>query len=541
MTITATTTPDPYAVLGVSRDATTAEIRSAYKKLVLKCHPDKILDEAKRSQGQDEFQKVQQAWELLSDEAKRAKYDLKAQLAAEARRSAPTDKGSSSSPSSSSYFKTTYEYRGGKFYEEKTFVGRPHEEPPVFTEEPRASSRKYDGYERKHTAKEPEEKKKSKSFESSSKSTKEKLRESQRSSRKTKDKERKREQSEKHSTRNAYAVTDDEASQPERDFTKSPRHKSSHERKEDSSKYNSPKYVVIEDNAFEYIQRSKAGMSPEPERRGSYPMASPPPVYYDSLESMVGDTARRSSARPLRRSGPDLRATYEVVDSPLRGRPAPRKTTSSSSGIRVATGSRPPTRSSTTYEVKGSKGIPTLRRAETAPHPGHPPHQEPLLPRSSRGREQRYDSGYSSPGTPDFHGSPPKSSSKFTIIDEDEDFSRGHRTVIVEPYRRHQSVSPSRRVTPLSSLRATSRPAPQARGRPVPNMRTESARVIPSRNSPPLRHGSGGLFAEVDAEEYVPKFTPETIRFSPRIRQEDVRFTEGRPSAIRKESYARAY
>jgi hypothetical protein len=70
-------------------------------------------------------------------------------------------------------------------------------------------------------------------------------------------------------------------------------------------------------------------------------------------------------------------------------------------------------------------------------------------------------------------------------------------------------------------------------------MRTESARVIPPRNSPPLRHGSGTLFAEVGADEYIQKFTPESIRFSPRIRQEDVRFTTegyGRPGAIRKES-----
>ncbi|KAG8406858.1 hypothetical protein J3459_018595 [Metarhizium acridum] len=34
--------PDPYKILGVSKDAQTSEIRSAHRKLVLKCHPDKL-------------------------------------------------------------------------------------------------------------------------------------------------------------------------------------------------------------------------------------------------------------------------------------------------------------------------------------------------------------------------------------------------------------------------------------------------------------------------------------------------------------------
>ncbi|CAK97424.1 uncharacterized protein An18g03870 [Aspergillus niger] len=72
---------DPYEVLGVARDAALSDIKSAHRKLVLKCHPDKIKDESLRSQAQDEFQKVQQAYETLSDETRRAKYDAKARLA----------------------------------------------------------------------------------------------------------------------------------------------------------------------------------------------------------------------------------------------------------------------------------------------------------------------------------------------------------------------------------------------------------------------------------------------------------------------------
>ncbi|KAK1969101.1 DnaJ-domain-containing protein [Colletotrichum sublineola] len=73
--------PDPYKILGVSKDAKLSEIRSAHRKLVLKCHPDKVQDPTLKAQKQDEFQKVQQAYELLSNENDRAKYDDNVKLA----------------------------------------------------------------------------------------------------------------------------------------------------------------------------------------------------------------------------------------------------------------------------------------------------------------------------------------------------------------------------------------------------------------------------------------------------------------------------
>ncbi|EFQ26026.1 DnaJ domain-containing protein [Colletotrichum graminicola] len=73
--------PDPYKILGVSKDAQLPEIRSAHRKLVLKCHPDKVQDPTLKAQKQDEFQKVQQAYELLSNENDRAKYDDNVKLA----------------------------------------------------------------------------------------------------------------------------------------------------------------------------------------------------------------------------------------------------------------------------------------------------------------------------------------------------------------------------------------------------------------------------------------------------------------------------
>ncbi|KAH6603271.1 hypothetical protein Trco_008046 [Trichoderma cornu-damae] len=79
--MSSTPLPDHYKVLGVSKDAQVADIRLAYRKLVLKCHPDKVQDPALKAQKQEEFQKVQQAYELLTDEEERRKYNDQVRLA----------------------------------------------------------------------------------------------------------------------------------------------------------------------------------------------------------------------------------------------------------------------------------------------------------------------------------------------------------------------------------------------------------------------------------------------------------------------------
>ncbi|BFI28485.1 DnaJ homolog subfamily C member 25 [Marchantia polymorpha subsp. ruderalis] len=62
---------DCYDLLGVTQASTTSDIKKAYYKLSLKLHPDKNPDpEAKK-----QFIKVANAYEILSDEAKREQYD----------------------------------------------------------------------------------------------------------------------------------------------------------------------------------------------------------------------------------------------------------------------------------------------------------------------------------------------------------------------------------------------------------------------------------------------------------------------------------
>jgi len=63
---------DPYKILGVSKSASTDEIRSAYRKLAKQLHPDANPDDAA---AEDRFKKVSTAFRLLSDAKKRAQYD----------------------------------------------------------------------------------------------------------------------------------------------------------------------------------------------------------------------------------------------------------------------------------------------------------------------------------------------------------------------------------------------------------------------------------------------------------------------------------
>jgi DnaJ-class molecular chaperone len=63
---------DLYSQLGVKRDAGEAEIKKAYRKLAKELHPDKNKDNPKAS---ERFSKVTQAYDILSDKDKRARYD----------------------------------------------------------------------------------------------------------------------------------------------------------------------------------------------------------------------------------------------------------------------------------------------------------------------------------------------------------------------------------------------------------------------------------------------------------------------------------
>jgi curved DNA-binding protein CbpA len=62
---------DPYAILGVARDANPAQIQGAYRRLAKRYHPD--LQEA--STTTEQMQRLNQAWAILSNPARRARHD----------------------------------------------------------------------------------------------------------------------------------------------------------------------------------------------------------------------------------------------------------------------------------------------------------------------------------------------------------------------------------------------------------------------------------------------------------------------------------
>ena len=66
------TKADYYEVLGVSRDASDQELKSAYRRLALKYHPDRNPGD---SASEEKFKEASEAYQVLSDPDKRAAYD----------------------------------------------------------------------------------------------------------------------------------------------------------------------------------------------------------------------------------------------------------------------------------------------------------------------------------------------------------------------------------------------------------------------------------------------------------------------------------
>jgi len=67
-----TTTRDYYEILGVGRSATDAEIKSAYRKLALKHHPDRNQG---NKEAEEKFKEAAEAYSVLCDPQKRQRYD----------------------------------------------------------------------------------------------------------------------------------------------------------------------------------------------------------------------------------------------------------------------------------------------------------------------------------------------------------------------------------------------------------------------------------------------------------------------------------
>ena len=84
---------DPYSVLGLAKSASAAEIKSAFRKLAKKYHPD----QSKEPKAKERFAEIGQAYEIVGDEKKRAAFD-RGEIDAEGKPKAPQFEGCNAGP-----------------------------------------------------------------------------------------------------------------------------------------------------------------------------------------------------------------------------------------------------------------------------------------------------------------------------------------------------------------------------------------------------------------------------------------------------------
>jgi len=509
---------DPYGVLGVTKDATIAEIRASHRKRVLKCHPDKIQDESQRNAAQDEFQKVQQAYELLSDETRRAKHDQKVKIAELKRELLERRRTDSSYGSPRGSGSSNREYRNGRIVEERVPMEVFFEEAMRFTDEPRSMSRKFDefGIRTKPKSTPTDDKKKARTPMSTYHAAKEQ-RESAKASHsdraKTRDQERRRQAEAKFDAFDAYAESEDDASDSsvprhnvysKRTGTTPRRERESRSRPSESSRRRERRYEEDGDLSDNWKTKIDSQYFDAEDYIASKGRASKSPRAYRGYDSTEPES---SGSRPERRSrhrSSSRNNSYENLDPPrtYESKPAKMPTSTTSPGIkafRPFLGSRSQT--TTTGYVRSKRE--SRDRDSTLYNMAH----EPMPSRTSKMRD-RNDSGYSSPSTPEMlpRGTSPKTSTRYRVTEEPD-------RVVVEPksskYR--STRSPEReRTTPA---RATPKRSTTYQAYPVESPRVESRSSRTSRVYPDI--------------QYVKPITEP--RFSRTYKYDDVYLSSRRP------------
>ncbi|KAJ5294729.1 hypothetical protein PENANT_c014G02956 [Penicillium antarcticum] len=528
---------DPYAALGIAKDATLSEIRAAHRKRVLKCHPDKIQDESQRNAAQDEFQRVQQAYELLSDESRRTKYDAKvnrlAELKAELERRRTESYGSPRGSGSNNR-----EYRNGRIVEERAPLESYFDEQLRFTAEPRPMSRKYEEYGMRSKTKPTEEKKKKApstpmSAFYAAKEQRESTKATHSDRAKTRDQERRRQASAKYDTFESYAESDDasESDAPRSVFTKrtaTPRREreswsrpepSRRERydDEDFSDHWQSKINTKTTSAEDYIaSKGRTSKSPRPYR--GYDSTEP-----DSSGSRPGRSTRPTTRRPSISRG----TSYDYNESPREKPKMPTATTSPS----IKSSLRP---SFLNHRAATSSGFSRPKRESTLYGMAH--ESIPSL-RSSKPRD-RYDSGYSSPTTPEMttRGSSPKTHTRYKIVEEPD-------RVVVEPKSassKYRSSSPDRAERTSSSARQPPKRSSTFQNYPAGSPSSPRIEVRPSRPSRPASHRDTDYSPRPKEKDvkYSRAYGPEDISYSPRRHYYD---EDSRPSNVGRRQSAYAY
>ncbi|KAF4983423.1 hypothetical protein FZEAL_1152 [Fusarium zealandicum] len=520
--------PDPYVVLGVSKDAQLPEIRSAHRKLVLKCHPDKVQDPELKALKQDEFQRVQQAYELLSDDKERQRYDdqvklveLQKQMRAKtASASASRSAGSpafkyeirtndrtyktASSPNAKVYASYSHSYpeeRASHMFDgahtvrrEASYQGKPSKREERERDRERERERDREREIREREKERERERERRKKAEDVARRAEKEAKEARRAEKKQREKERekerekdrKRETEDKKRHAKPYIETYDDDEQAVKSEKKKPSKK--HEERRDRSTHREevppttssmpPPPIPAErsyrenvDAAINYIQASRQKHNLA--ARGVQPPApTPPPV--SSPFTAPEEEARRSTAKPRRGSAGDKaykKPSKEVLEDPIVADASP--------------STRPHVQKSAT-----STGVPSGS-------PPHPPRTSTMptdayaRPVPNLSRSQTYSGAY--PDTSDVRGRDRTRMQAQVVEDDSDDEYERHRRERKHKSKKHRS--------------------PESRGEQVLQYRVDGGRTTLqnsySRNNPE---------AQGDSFSYYPAHTP------------GVRVVEARPS-----------
>jgi curved DNA-binding protein CbpA len=485
--------PDPYKALGISKDADLSTIKSTYRKLVLKCHPDKFQDDALKAVKVDEFQKVQQAYELLTDESRRSKYDetIKLnELRKEMGRGGATTTNNvfeyevrTAEPRSSSFRSSTkvYTQASPRSYEDDIRSSS--------FDEPRARARKASSYESDRKRPSTRDGEKTKRFDEEDRYErfeKEARRSAQDAAKKTRDRERKKGTQEKFSRSNAAYVEDESPEEAYRSARKSFRD-IVEEIKPPREKDSRPEYAPKLNFAQRYMQASRQKAHPEPDYRPSMPRAqtfnepaysiryaNPPSPYVEDDDSPRRSSAQRSSAR---------RASEDI---PIRSRESPR-----SSGRERKTS---PYERDDVYVVDASPPSPPIPMSKKPPlqtHTSAPP-SVPVTSRKEPHRSRTLQSDYPASYTRRESATAPPPlprASTFQSGDKAKPTTRGSklRTQIASDDSDSDSPTFSPRSPPSPPRRRDREPE-----KTIYNYSVQTGRAVPISSSrrTPLREGS---------------------------------------------------
>ncbi|CAD0097557.1 unnamed protein product [Aureobasidium mustum] len=500
--------PDPYVALGLSKDATPAQIKTIYRKLVLKCHPDKVTDESKKAEASDQFHRIQQAYEILSDEGRRSRYDAQIKLA-ELRKQNMSNRPpvevrtAAYEVPTSGPGRATFTARGPeRVYEER----RPErsDSDDYFSGATRTTSRKHDDYERqpmKKTAVPPRDDKER------VRAAERDRRESHRASRTTQT--RMREQDRKSDRDRKYGYGDDsefelkqEAERRRRAAEeKEPRARVDRERerrdyggrerdeyereRERPSRREYDHYSRLEEEAMAHIGRDKR---PSLSRSAS---TAKPETYVDRSSRSTPAFVRRHSAKPESpqpRHERDRRPSVPDISEADERRFATRPTTLHTSTSSPSTTKLPrnPTSRSASMRIDDRDPPPMpIRRSETMPNisPKRAKDSKASIP-----RDTDFLGGLPTPSaSPDYVPSPTTSHKVYhyprhdTSTSREDDYRRTAERDYKGDYDRdrtherriHQSPGPMR--DPIRSSKSSATPRFTAAPQPPPIMTNPSS------------------------------------------------------------------